>query len=420
MLTFHSVKIDGEIHWSNPLFVGNFFKLKGMWWKKRKERQNLILSIANAWYCLTKNNKTMPGFIEEEILLTSLTRKVKDAKVILEKFFEIIRIGFNFNNGVKSPTLISPKKLSRELIVAITETLDEVMFDPGPQPNRKNLVKATVRVKPDNLGKIILELKSTGKIHLIPAVKWLAEQEGEIFFFYEPAGKLLARDKSIWPIKSIETWPGWLRRELFGPGMDIDNAYCQFLLDELLKKYSSRPSIIDLKYPDLVKANTQKTEFRNHICVNILKLQLTDENIKVVKKLMMSLANGSNISPLMLLNCSGRSEAVNIVLGANPSLTTQDLSEAGQYLGFISKQFKLAAKDLCMHMFSIRPSKANQKMIFKAYMKWEREKRYKMWEATGFTGINAHDGIDGINLSGRGNLEQYLLQSNNLRVSVKV
>ena len=371
MLTFHSVKIDGEIHRTNPLFVGNFFNLKRMWWRKRKQRQNLILSIASTWYAASKKNTVAPGFIEEEILITSLTNKVKDAKQVLEHFFNINRIGFNFNNGIKSPTIVSPKKLKPELVDAIAEILDDITFDPGPRPTKKRLVQSTVKVRTSAANFIRAEVRSTGKTHLMPAVNWLLEQKEPITFFYEAAGKLQARDKSVWPIKSIETWPGWLRQELFGTVVDLENAYCQYLVGALEKKYSNRPLVVELKYPSLIQAVKCKKEFREYICKDLLKLDITDDSLKAVKKLIMSLANGSNISSLMLVNSSGRSQAVNIINEINPHLSYQEKITAGKYLGFIAKQFKAAKKDLCVHLYGLKPSRENEKMIFKSYMEWE-------------------------------------------------
>ena len=225
MLTFHAVEIDGDLTRDNPLFVGNFFDLKGMWWKKRKQRQGLILSMATAWYRLMKRNPSAPGFINEEVFVTSLTKQVKDAKVILERFFDITRIGFNFNDGNKSPTLISPKKLSKDMHCAIERIINEVQFAPGPPPSNKNLVKSNVFVE-QNVGAFIRQkLKEEDREDLLPPVNWILKQPNPITFFYEPAGTLLQRDKSVWPIKSIEGWPGWLRTQLFGTVIDIENAY---------------------------------------------------------------------------------------------------------------------------------------------------------------------------------------------------
>ena len=134
MITFHPVEIDSDLDRNNPLYVGNFFKLKGMWWKKRKQRQGLILSIASAWYRLMKSNPSAPGFINEEVLITSLTKQVGDARAILEHFFDITRIGFNFGDGNKSPTLISPKKLDKDIVRVIRDIIDTVRFAP-PEAN---------------------------------------------------------------------------------------------------------------------------------------------------------------------------------------------------------------------------------------------------------------------------------------------
>ena len=67
MITFHPVYIDEILTFKHPLYVGHFFKLEGMWWKKRKQRQGLIISIATAWYRLYNQNRLMPAFVEEEV-----------------------------------------------------------------------------------------------------------------------------------------------------------------------------------------------------------------------------------------------------------------------------------------------------------------------------------------------------------------
>lgn len=418
MLVFHLLKFDGEIHRTNPLYVGNFFNLSHMWWSKRKLRQNLILTVAATWYRLIKNNKTMPGFIEEEVLVTSLTSKIKDAKVILEYFFDIVRLGYNFNNGTKSPTIVRPKRLPRKVINAISILVDDLEYDPGLEPCNENIISSSVRIQSKRLDFIRNELSATGKLHLFPAVKWLSQFD-HINFYFEPAGKLKARDKSIWPVKSIETWPGWLRQELFGTVIDLENAYLQFLITSLYEKYKNEPTLMELKYPDLVKAHTNKNNFRKYICEEILQLPLNGDNLKIVKKVLMSIANGSNISPLMLINSSGRSEAVNLVLNANPNLTQVQMLHCGKVLGFICRQFKAAKKDLYMHLYKAKPTRENQKSIFKSYMKWERDARYKMWEAAGFTGINAHDGLDGIIIDGRTSFSEEISKLHGLSVKVE-
>jgi hypothetical protein len=399
--------------------VGHYFDLKGMWWKKRKQRQGLVISIALGWYRLFKRQRSAPGFIEEETLITNLTRQVKDAKVILQHFFEIKRVGFNFNDGNKSPTIISPKKLNRKIIKSIEGLLNEVHFDPGPAPTDKKLTVTTVPVLRKNAASIKLQLRTEKREDLLAAVSWLLERD-TVDFFYKPSGKLQARDTSVWPIRAIEMWPGWLRKELFGRVVDIENSYCQFIINNLYSKYSHSDSIIQLKYPDLFRADRDKHNFRAELCRDLLKLPINDDNISVVKRLIMALANGSNATPALMTNGSGRSEAVRIVLEANPTLKPSELVEIGKRLSFITKQFRAAKKELCIYLLNAKPTAANTKRIFSVYFEWEREQRYKIWEAVGRTGLHLHDGIDGvINHLSDEDLEKLIVDQTAIRVSVE-
>lgn len=422
MLTFHPVNIDRELDRSHPLYVGHFFPvLKGMWWSKRRQRQGLIISVAIAWYRIMRENPTAPGFVERETLITNLTRQVKDAKVILERFFVVKKVGYNFNDGAtKSPSIITPRRLGKKMFKAVEEILGEAKFEPSPPPkDHSKFTKSDVVVHAANEDKILSELRRTNREDLIPPVTWLLRQPSPITFYFTPAGSLMARDKSVWPIRSIELWPGWLRRELFGTVVDIENAYVQFIIQHLEKKYEHNPRRLQLKYPDLLRADRNKKEFRNELCQEILKLPPEKENIDVVKRLMMSLANGSNATPALMTNGSGRSEAVRIVHEACPHLSPTDLAKIGSRLSAITKQFSEARRDLCIYLLNEKPSRKNQKKIFKKYFSWEREARYKIWEASGKTGLHLHDGIDGVNTNLQPEeLAKKILDTHGIKVSV--
>jgi hypothetical protein len=398
MLTFHNVELDYDLIRGDALFVGNFFKLRGMWWTKRKQRQGLILSIAVAWYRSMQQNKSAPGFIEEEVLITSLTRQVKDAKVILEYFFDINRVGFNFPNGLNSPTLISPKKLSKKLILAIESIINVVRFSPGQQPDKKELYNISyVKAQTNKTEAIKKKLTDTQREDLWPACQWLLSQTEQIPFYYTGAGKLQAREKSVWPIKSIETWPGWLRELLFGETIiDIENSYFQFMMQKLELKYANDLNLLKLKYPDLVRADKDKQNFREELCKDYLKLPVNTENLKVVKKLIMALANGSNATAGLMAIDTGRSEAVAIVHQAIPDMLPSDSERIGNRLSVLTRQFKAAKRDLCIYLLNEKPTRLNQKKIFQQYFIWERQARHAIWNATGNTGLMMHDGIDGI------------------------
>jgi hypothetical protein len=418
MLIFHPVEVEQDLARDNPLFVGNFFHLKGMWWNKRKIRQGLIISIAVAWYHLTKKNAAAPGFMSEEILITALTQQVSDAKHILEQFFTITQLGYNFGDGNKQPTQVSPRKLPAKMVATIINIVDEVRFNPGLPPTNKKLTKSSLKLQSGVAVSIIQRLKITEREDLIPAVTWLLKHTN-IDFYYEPAGTLLARDKSVWPIKSIEMWPGWLRTALFGRVIDLENAYCQFIMKSIEPHYAAHPHKLKMKYPDLVSMDVDKTNYRIELCRDYLKLEPTDKNIGLTKRLLMSLANGSNATPSLMTNGSGRSEAVRIVHEMNPDLLPSDMITIGNKLSSIAKQFKNVKKDMCLHLLKVKPTRENQKQIFKMYFEWERKARYQIWEAVGQTGLHLHDGIDGIESElDNEALVNHIASRTSLRVSV--
>jgi len=418
MLSFHPVQINRDLNREDPLYVGHYFDLKGMWWKKRKQRQGLVISIALGWYRLVKHQSSAPGFIEEETFITNLTRQVNDAKVILEHFFEIKRTGFSFTNGVKSPTIISPKKLNKKFFRSIEGLMNEVQFDPGPAPIDKKLTITAVPIIRKNASAIKAKLKTEKREDLLAAVCWLLDRD-TVDFFYKPSGKLQARDTSVWPIRAIELWPGWLRRELFGTIVDIENAYVQFMVQKLEKKYEHNARRMELKYPDLLRAHRDKQAFREELCRDVLRLPVTDENISTVKHLIMSLANGSNATPLLMVNGFGHSEAVRIVHEACPHLATAELLEVGARLSVIAKQFMAAKRALCIFLLKAKPTRDNQKKIFRMYFEWERESRYKIWEMVGFTGVNTHDGLDGIIITNPETFPEEVWKLHRLRVKIE-
>lgn len=420
MLSIHPVDIDRELDRSNPLYVGHFFPLKGMWWRKRKQRQGLIISMALAWSRLVRKNTNNPGFLEEEILITSLTSQVKDARVILEHFFTIKRIGFNFGENNKSPSIVAPKKLTKKMRDAVAEICTEVRFSPGEAPVSSKFTKSDVHVRKLDKAKLLEKLSSLDRDDLIAPVSWLLDQGSPVTFLFEPSGNLQARDKSVWPIKSIERWPGWLRMELFGTVVDIENSFIQYIVQNLERKYEGNPQMLELKYPDLIRAHRHKKDFREEMCCEVLRLPLSSENLTTIKRLIMSLANGSNATPALMTNGSGRSEAVRIVLEACPHLSATELLKVGKRLSSLVKQFKGAKRDLCIFLLNARPSRDNLRKVFHGYFDWERTARYKIHELVGQTGLHLHDGLDGV-VSGLTSEElcKFIHDNTSIRVSVE-
>lgn len=420
MLYIYPVNIGKDLDRKCPLYVGHFFKLENMRWKKRKQRQGLIISMALAWYRLAQNNLRSPGFIEAEILITNLTRQVSDAKVILEHFFTIKKLGYNFGSESKSPTIISPKRLGQKMISAVEDIINDVHFEPEQMPVSKKLTESKVHVQSQNTDAIIEKLKLENREDLIAPVTWLLKQESPITFLFEPSGSLQARDKSVWPIKSIENWPGWLRKNLFGTVIDIENAFVQYLMQELQTKYSNNSALLSMRYPDLVRLHTDKTEFRKEICRDYFELPVSDQNIKVVKRVLMSLANGSNISGAMLVSGSNKSDAVDIIKASCPHMSATSQMKAGKRLSSIARQFRAARRDICIAKFKCKPTRANLRKVYHGYFDWERNVRYAMHKAVNGTGIHLHDGLDGVitDLSEE-QLSTLIFELTSVRVSVE-
>ncbi len=417
MLSVYPVDVVQELDRSNPLFVGHFFPLQGMWWRKRKQRQGLIISMALAWNRLVKKNKSNPGFIEEEILITHLTKQVKDARVILEHFFTVKRIGFNYGDSNKSPTVIAPRRLNKKTRDAIENIINEVHFAPGLPPKGKYTV-SKVFVRRPNRSEVIAKLTETQRDDLIPPVSWLLDQTLTLEFYFEPSGKLQARDKSVWPIRSIELWPSWLRSELFGTVVDLENAYNQFIMSKLREKYKDDDKKLGMRYPDLFAAYTDKQQFRETLCTDFLRLPVEEDSLDVVKKLLMTLANGSNVTPGLIASGSSRSEAVRMIQENCPHLAPTELITLGRRLSSIAKQFASAKRDLCLYLLKERPTRKNQKQIFSLYFQWEREARHKIWNLANCTGLHLHDGVDGISVDNPETFAYDVLEQTGLQVKV--
>ena len=419
MLTFYPIVSKKEIERTNPLHVSAFFSLTRMHWKKRKQRQGLILSIASGWWQVANKHISAPGFITKDFYLTSLSAQDKESRKVLEYFFTIEQKGFNLGNGTKQSSKIKPNKLPGAMVTAIINFLQDAEYNPGPKPTDKNITVSAVKIKCKNHKALLRKLVTEDKEHLLPAVKWLLEQQGTIDFYFEPAGSLKARNKSVWPIKSIETWPGWLRTELFGTVIDIENSYIQFLLKRLEEKYIKDYHKMCLMYPDIIKMYKHKTQFRNDLCKNYFHLPPTKPNIKYIKNVLMSISNGSRISGKMVQTFNTNSDAVKIILEANRDLTSEQMFELGERLNVISRQLKSAKKDLCRSL-GLKGTAEDQKKIFQEYLQWERQSRYKIWDAVNQTGLHLHDGLDGIesNMSEK-DLIKYIEKETGIKVSVE-
>lgn len=347
----------------------------------------MILYLANL-HAKVSDQKKPRSFCQVQLPLTSLRNWVHDYKVVFDHFFEIQRLGYSYGDDYEISTVI-PKKLA---VPVQTPTLGYVV----PKLPETGVV-SKVYVKKENREHILQKLASTERLDLHAPVTWLLDLPStEVNFYFQPAGKLKLRDTSTWPIPGIETWPAWLRSSLFGDGIDIETAYTQYLVTALRKIYHDRPSMFELGYPDLIRLIEDKTDWRKEICCEYLGLEFTDENISVVKKLTMSLANGSNISPAILTSGVGYSVTSDIIFAEAKDVSLGNLNRIGTRLSAVAKQFASARKVVCSAEHQKSSSRVNQKLVFKSYFEWERAARYKIWEAVGQHGLMVHDGIDGI------------------------
>ena len=419
MITIHNVQIEEELPISSPLHVSKFFSLRGMWWSKRKARQSMILGIAAAWHKSISKQKGGYGFIEEEIYLTSLTSQVSDIKPVFEKFFHIKEVGYNFNNGLKSSTKCTPKRIPRSLIDEIDRILNQVTYYPGIEPSDPKLTVTHAQIVKGRTSFIRQKLKDEDREDLLPMVNWLLKQDNPIKFYYKPSGRLQARDTSVWPIRCVEQWPSWLRTELFGAVVDIDTSYCQYLMSYLQDKYRDRPELLTMKFPDIMRLLNDKQNFRNELIQKYLRLPIDDDSTKIIKRVLMALANGSNCSRNLMISDASQSQVVRIIREACPHLSMNELADVGERLQRIVKQFRNAKRTICITRYG-RPTRDNMKQVFRDYFIWEREARHQIHNVVGQTGLMLHDGIDGIiSDMNTDELADLILKKTNIRVTVE-
>lgn len=383
MTVIYKVRSLEKLHPSDPPHVGRFYPHLERWHPRlMQDRQDLVLYLANLHSIAVKLGQPF-GFRQFPIRLMALKEWVYDYRVVFDRFFEVTQLGYSVD-GKHELSLVIPKQL--EVSYA---PLTQLAYLPPAVPF-SGAVASKVAVQRHRKEEVLTKLAATGLLELHAPVNWLCHQEGEVEFYFKPAGKLQLRDTSIWPIAAIETWPAWLREELFGPGIDIESAYTQFLLERVHEVYEGDPHLPQLLFPDLYRSLENKQAWRQEICREVLDLDCTEGNLALVKKVCMSLANGSRISPAILLR--GVSSTRDAILKKVTDTSDLNLTRIGERLSNIARQYSTARKVILKH----HSTKANQKQVFLSYFEWERKARYKIWEEIGRRGIMVHDGIDGV------------------------
>lgn len=361
---------------------------------RAEARQDLVLWLANLYNGTIKCGKPI-GFCTVKVELTKLREWVRDYRPALDYFFDVEQLGYHLDDEKNELTTLVPKRLMPEELALVDETTRGLRYMLPPVPNHG--VVSKVYLQPDlDCNDLVQRTLVAGRPELIPQLTWLLRQNPELNFYFIPSGKLKQRDTSIWPISGIETWPSWLREELFGPGIDLDSAYIQFLLQHIRASYVDRPHMVDLTFPDLVRLLNDKEQFRKELCEQVLQRPYTVQWRSVIKSVIMSLANGSKISGGLLTNGSKFSQTARLINDAAPEATPSELTAIGDRLKIIADQFSSARRRACMWHLKKVPNRKNVKTVFGAYFEWERVARYALWKAIGSQGIMVHDGIDGV------------------------
>ena len=392
MIFLSNLSVNHSIPLNHPLHVSNFFN-RSIRTHNTAAKQSLIISIAYAWQKLIKTSRSCAGFIEEEVFITTLRNYDLHAKHILMCFFDITQLGYNFGGALTSPTKIRPKRLNAVIESAIKDVSQNVSFI--PEDIDCTATKSRVAVQVQNSSKIFHWLEDNDKQELIPAVNFLLQQD-ELEFGFTDSGKLKQRETSVGPIKNIELWPGELRKLLFGRSIDIENAFTQFLFKKLNNIFSSDTGLLERLFPELSALFLNKEQFRVDFCQNVLKLSPSEESIKKVKKIIMSIANGSTISPAIIQNGMEYSVSAQLIKQSNPELSIEELRYAAAYLQKLANQFNDAKNHICIADMKIAQTRKNKKKVFASYFEWERRIRREIWNLCGQTGLMLHDGIDGI------------------------
>lgn len=385
----------------DPLHVGNFYRKERTHRDSMQDRQDLILYLAKLHAHASMKGRPR-AFNRVQLRLTSLRDWVYDYRPALDYFFEVQQLGYNLGDDNNELTTLIPRDLGLHTYVQTNDF--QLEYEPPERPTDGIVSKVYVHRdytydKPGHAARskpgVIDRLMDENRFDLIEPVKWILKHE-ELNFYFKPAGKLQQRDTSVWPVAGIETWPSWLREALFGPGIDIDSAYTQYLMQHLRLVYADRPSMVLTLYPDLIQLIENKQAWRKNLCENVLGLEWNDENLSLVKTVCMSLANGSRISPAIMTDGRAFSVTAGIIVQAHDTITTADLERIGQKLQYVSKQYSNAKKAICSMELGLNPSVKNQKRVFASYFEWERVARYLIWEAVDRHGIMVHDGIDGV------------------------
>jgi hypothetical protein len=380
---------------SHPLHWQRFWPdLQRVHRGKAEARQDLVLWLANLYHGTIRCGKPV-GFCTVQVQLTKLSEWVRDYRPALDYFFEVKQLGYRLDEDNRELSTLVPRRLAPSDLKVVDQTQEELRYEVPALPKDSVISKVYLQPGLDRQSLIERTLQA-GRPELVPQLTWLLKQHPELNFHFAPSGKLQKRDTSVWPISGIETWPSWLRKELFGPGIDIDSAYVSFLLEYLSEEFKGKEQQMQLLFPDLIRLLHDKEAFRKELCEQVLQRPYTTVWRGVIKSVLMSIANGSRVSGSLLTNGTEFSQTAKIIQEAAPEATITELMNIGDRLQYIARQFDSARKRLCNSKLNMNPTRKNLKKVFAEYFAWEREARYAIWKEIGQHGIMVHDGIDGV------------------------
>lgn len=389
-LTSNPISPNSPLHWTR--FWPDLQRIH----RGRVEaRQDLILWLCNAWIGAVDSSEKLPyGFRAIQMRLSDLRDMVRDYQNVFNVFFTVRQKGFNISEEKHEVSTVIPNKLHPTLEQAVRLSAKHLRFIPPVLPEDDTVISKVYLQPTIDRATIVDRVLQAGRPELVPQLLWLLGLKSpEINFHFVPSGKLQQRDTSVWPIAAIETWPGWLREELFGPGIDLDAAYIQFLMQYVRALGSDTRKLL---FPDFERLIDDKENFRRELCEQVLKIPYDVDGKTLVKQIIMSLANGSKISPRLLICGSGFSAAADLILGSLPEVSQEHLDRVGARLKRLSDQFDAARKYAAIEIHGVAPTRATVKTVFTHYFVWERQARYALWEAVGRHGIMVHDGLDGV------------------------
>ena len=255
-----------QVKWDHPLHVSKFFDEKQRFHHAATaKRQELILYVADM-HKRALSSGIPAWMIQIPIRLMDLRELSQDYRKVLDEFFDVQQLGYFVDSDKYELSTITPKQRMPDNISQAIHSAQYLRYSPPARPDDGVISKVYVNQR--DAGAIIDRVVRAKRFDIQAAVEWILEHP-ELNFHFAPAGRLQQRDTSTWPVRAIETWPSWLRESLFGPGLDIDSAYTQFLMNTVQTVHKDE-RIIKKLYPDLVRSIQDKKAWRIEICTCLL------------------------------------------------------------------------------------------------------------------------------------------------------